>query len=49
MSYEIMMFGEKPPILGSKSHVVVFHHFISPTLSYNVGDDIGVVEVCFTR
>ena len=49
MFYEIVVFGEKSSILGSKSHVMVFHHSISPTLSYNVGDDIRVVEVCFTR
>ena len=49
MFYEIVVFGEKPPIFGSKSHDVVFHHSISPTLSYIVGDDIGVVEVSFTR
>ena len=49
MFYEIVVFGEKSSILGSKSHVVVFHQSIPPTLSYNVGDDMGVVEVCFTR
>ena len=49
MFYEIVVFGEKPPTLGSKSQVVVFHHSISPTLWYNVGDGISVIEVCFTR
>ena len=44
-----MVFDEKSPILGSKSHVAVFHHSISPTLSDIVGDDIRVVGVCLTR
>ena len=43
----IVVFGEKSPILGSKSHVVVFHYSILPTLLYNVGDDIGVIGVSF--
>ena len=49
MFYEIVVFREKSSILGSKSHVVLFHQSISPTLWYNVGDGIRVVRVSFTR
>ena len=42
-----MVFGEKSSILGSKSHIVVSHHSILPTLLHNVGDGIRVVGVSF--
>ena len=41
------MFREKSHTSGSKSQVVVFHSFISPTLWYIMGDGNRVVEVSF--
>ena len=47
MFWLIKMFGEKSSILGSKTHMLLSHQSILPTLRYIGGDVIGVVEVCF--
>ena len=44
MFYEIVMFGEKSSILGSKSHVVVFHHSSGKIHSGSVGEGGGVIR-----